>query len=133
MRVISLQTLIAVGSLLGASATDPAISDRSATGRLWQSSLYALMNVNVDVNTFASAIANFTPTYVSGVLRLAPHFQMTQEMVSVPRYNVFLTSFQIDDYNTVRTAVLAKSPNAKLDVELNLDPNATQQTQNPYT
>ena len=44
-----------------------------------------------------------------------------------------LRSLQIDDYNTVRDVILAKSPNAKFDVELNLDPNATAQTQTPYT
>lgn len=55
-----------------------------------------------------AALAGLKPTYVSGLIYLQNITTVTQSM--------------IDDWNTIRTAVLAQNPNARFDVEISLNP-----------
>ncbi|KXJ86219.1 hypothetical protein Micbo1qcDRAFT_180205 [Microdochium bolleyi] len=97
------------------------IFQRPIMTRVWQYEHYALSasdgpddasdrrSQRLDIAAVAAAIAGMKPSYVSSIVRL--------------RYDVDLTDAMISDFTTIRSAVLAVSPNAKFDVELNMNPN----------
>ena len=76
-------TVLAVMGLATASAS--ANFERPLTSRIFQSGKYALMNTNGQVSITpaqaASAMAKIQPSYISGLIRLSPNENLTQDMV----------------------------------------------------
>ena len=83
----------------------PPYAQRIVLARMYQQGDWSIPGVSSQ--QVASALAALRPTYVSGLIRVAINTSLTQQMIS--------------DFNTVRDAVLAVSPNAKFDVELNAE------------
>ncbi|KAJ1333219.1 hypothetical protein MN608_03209 [Microdochium nivale] len=123
--VLTIATILSLANTASgaANATLAEIFQRPVFSRVWQYHYYTLesddgsnaagdddrRSLRVDIAAVAAAIAGLKPTYVSSTVRLT--------------YGINLTDAMISDFNTIRTAVLAVSPNAKFDVELNLDPS----------